>query len=381
MESAENREQSVSSKKISDDRLSKDKAIALLQNTIQQLEGIVKDIAAGDRDTSVLDSSLDTLVATTQKLSETVTDKAIAEVKSTVITPTPVTEKDDSSVVDAKIISATQPQADLASSDTPVARDRQVKTSSKPATESTRTVAVKSPRQKPRKNRSLLIGSIVGSIAILAIAIWQFFPLQPTAVISQNEPTTTEIETEVVADTIDTNTQDKDTTEVVAPDRQPEIVADTTTEANNSSIETAEDEETEIASIDIPADLTASGRIKKVKLETIEPKITLSPEQTLVAAIQSRVTEITADYAEDLVTSVEADFTNNSLVVKVNDLWYELDEARQDKTANEILKRSRRIDFQKLEVRDAENILVARSPVVGDRAIVTQRTDTKSNES
>ena len=103
-----------------------------------------------------------------------------------------------------------------------------------------------------------------------------------------------------------------------------------------------------------------------------KPKLKLNPEQSLIAAIQEQVTKITSEYADGLIISLQANFINSRLIIKASNDWYELDPERKQAVANEILGRSRKLDFKKLAITDPEGKLVARSPVVGQKVIVLQ---------
>jgi ABC-type molybdenum transport system ATPase subunit/photorepair protein PhrA len=52
---------------------------------------------------------------------------------------------------------------------------------------------------------------------------------------------------------------------------------------------------------------------------------------------------------------------------------YELSGDRQNKLADEMLKRAQELDFSKLEITDIQGTLLARSPVVGPNMIILQR--------
>jgi hypothetical protein len=103
------------------------------------------------------------------------------------------------------------------------------------------------------------------------------------------------------------------------------------------------------------------------------PKPNLTPEQSLVAAIQNQVAEITQQYGSGLIQSVEANFLQSRLIVKVSNEWYELPESEQDALADEILSRSGQLDFRKLEMTDLDGELLARSPVVGPNMVILKR--------
>ena len=105
------------------------------------------------------------------------------------------------------------------------------------------------------------------------------------------------------------------------------------------------------------------------------PKLERSPEQALIAAIQDATSEIATRYGDSaLVESIRADFRTSRLIVTVpRELWYGLGDRTQDRFAADLLQRSRRLDFSKLELQDSAGELLARSPVVGDRVVIFQR--------
>ncbi|WP_072620131.1 hypothetical protein [Spirulina major] len=103
------------------------------------------------------------------------------------------------------------------------------------------------------------------------------------------------------------------------------------------------------------------------------PPLRLTPEQRLIAAIQDQVAEITNQYAEGLIRSIQADFLSSRLVVTVGEAWYGLEARRQDQVANEVLVRSRRLDFSQVELLDENGDQVARNPIVGSEMVILQR--------
>jgi gas vesicle protein len=102
-----------------------------------------------------------------------------------------------------------------------------------------------------------------------------------------------------------------------------------------------------------------------------EPKLT--PEQSLIAAIQKEVTDLTHQYPEELIGRIEANFLGSRLTVTMGDEWYNLQVKQQDNLANTILERTQNLDFRKLELLDSQGTLIARSPVVGNQIIILQR--------
>lgn len=102
------------------------------------------------------------------------------------------------------------------------------------------------------------------------------------------------------------------------------------------------------------------------------PQLELTPEQSLIAAIENQVAEITDQYANGLIQSIQANFEGSRLIVIVTDSWDELNSQRQNQLADEIWHRAEELDFSKLEVTNSQGTLVARSPVVGNHMVVLQ---------
>jgi len=102
-----------------------------------------------------------------------------------------------------------------------------------------------------------------------------------------------------------------------------------------------------------------------------EPELT--PEQSLIAAIQEQLSEITTRYAEGLIASLEANFRDGRLIIAVTEEWFNLSPDRQDELSKEMLARSRLLDFTKLVLTTPDGKLLARSPVVGQKMVILQR--------
>jgi hypothetical protein len=124
--------------------------------------------------------------------------------------------------------------------------------------------------------------------------------------------------------------------------------------------------------IETPPELKAPSRPEPVEIAP-PPEPVLTPEQSLVAAIQDEVTSLTREYPQGLLHSVEADFLGSRLTITVAEKWYELSPGKQDKFANAVLQRSRKLDFRKLEIVNLQSNLLARNPVVGNNMVILQR--------
>ncbi|HEY9619182.1 MAG TPA: hypothetical protein V6C78_02380 [Crinalium sp.] len=108
---------------------------------------------------------------------------------------------------------------------------------------------------------------------------------------------------------------------------------------------------------------------------TPPPTLNLTPQQSLISAIQDQVAEVTDRYTEGLIQSIQANFRSSLLTVKLTANWYGLPQEQQDRLADDLLKRSREIDFRKLEITDPQGSLLGRSPVVGTRMVVLKRSE------
>ena len=129
-----------------------------------------------------------------------------------------------------------------------------------------------------------------------------------------------------------------------------------------------------LPSIKTPPQLEAPGKEQPIVISPAPvPSLELTPEQSLIAAIQSQVDQVTNQYAEGLIQSIEANFTGSRLIVQVGSDWYDLEDSRQSQLANEMLRRSQEVDFRKLELIDPQGTLLARSPVVGQEMVILQR--------
>lgn len=104
------------------------------------------------------------------------------------------------------------------------------------------------------------------------------------------------------------------------------------------------------------------------------PVVVLTPEQRLVASVQNRVAQITEQYAEGLIDTVEANFLASRLSIKLVEDWYELPASQQNRIANQMWTRSQDLDFTKLELLDTKGNLLARSPVIGEDMVILRRT-------
>ena len=348
MESAENQPRSSNQpEKIGE--LSKIKTIELLNDSIDRLEQTIKNISQDSAKLPSVDS-INSLVATTQKLADSLTP-----VPETVVTiPTPSVE----TIAPEPVVTIPTPV------ETTVQTSNRVET--KPKSSEPKSKIVQKRRQK--NLTAIILGVTAIATAIVAV-FWLWLPNQQ-ATTSSVEPIVSEPTTEIVTNLNDT----EPTVSVSEPLTEDNITVE---EVEDSSAETSDLlASEEIVETPIPQALESPAKAENLKIVEIEPEVVFTPEQTLVAALPKRISQAIKDYT-DFVEAIEVNLAQNRLVVEITDDWYSLDEVRQDKLAGKMLERSRQLDFDKLELKDSTGTLVARSPVIGDRIIILESSKDK----
>lgn len=127
-----------------------------------------------------------------------------------------------------------------------------------------------------------------------------------------------------------------------------------------------------------PPELTAPAPPVPVEIDSPPPEpipaptVELTPEQNLITSIEKQVAEITDQYADGLIKSIQAN-QGSRVTIKVGEDWYNLPTESQDKLAARMLKRSQELEFSNLEIADLQGKLLARSPVVGTEMVILRR--------
>jgi hypothetical protein len=101
------------------------------------------------------------------------------------------------------------------------------------------------------------------------------------------------------------------------------------------------------------------------------PKI--SPEQAFVEAIQSQLSDVTSQYPDDIIQTLNVDVARDLAIVRLNPVWYLIGDDRQNSVTDRMWLQARANHFGKLELQDANGTPIARSPVVGKHMIILQR--------
>ena len=121
-----------------------------------------------------------------------------------------------------------------------------------------------------------------------------------------------------------------------------------------------------------PPELVAPEPAQPIELNE-PPALPLTPEQSLIGAIQQEVKDLTIQYPDGLILAIAPNFLASQLTVTLSNDWYDLSPQRQDNFADTIWQRSHKLAFNKFKLLGPTGGLLARNPVVGDKVIVLER--------
>lgn len=102
-----------------------------------------------------------------------------------------------------------------------------------------------------------------------------------------------------------------------------------------------------------------------------------SPEQAFIEAIQSQLSDVTNQYSDDLIQTLNVEIDRNLLIVQLNPSWYQISDDQQDRLTDRMWLQAKANKFSKLEIQDAQGVSIGRSPVVGNHPIILQRRQVK----
>ncbi|MGK7882755.1 MAG: hypothetical protein AB4060_22035 [Crocosphaera sp.] len=295
------------------DEFSQEELISLLKNTITKLDIIVDEISDKNLTTLPKQESLNALIDSTEMIANSLK----TEEKETELPPEDLSEE---SIENEELDDLENWADDLTSTET--TETETIEETSKEVEEFDSTEQEDSDASSIRKNLSG--GKIAGIVGLLIVVILStsfvlFKPTLPNLEIFKSSPETTQ----------------------------------------NQVVET-------------PPQLEEPSLPEPIK-NAPSPQPKLTPEQSLIAAIQKEVTDLTNQYPDDLIGRIEANFIGSRLIVTVGDQWYNLTTEEQNSLGNNILERSQSLDFRKLDIVDNQGNLVARTPVVGKELIILKR--------
>ena len=99
----------------------------------------------------------------------------------------------------------------------------------------------------------------------------------------------------------------------------------------------------------------------------------ISPEQAFTEAIKSQLSNLTSQYPDDIVATLDIDIDRDRLIVQLNPSWYALETEQQNSLTDRMWLQAQTNHFTKLEIQDRQGVEIARSPVVGKHPIILQR--------
>ena len=334
--------------------LSKTETIALLNDSIDRLEKTIEKISQNST-TIPSANSVNDLLSIAQAL-----EKSIV-LQSQAADPTKIATGEGKSVPASN---------STASSRTPTENI---------ATASNRAVPGPTTKSKPKQDTPTTViraqkntGLIVIVVTAIAVAIVTLFWLWQPDLLKNLSGAGNSAATETVSQTslkepISPNDAVDNSREI--PDA---LTADNSELSFPDRIEPITEPVKDVVETVIPNELVAPGRAKELKITAIEPQLEFTPEQNLVAALEHKVVDLTQTYPEEYVASIEIDIPNDSLVVRVTDNWYDLEESRQNSLGERILQRSREFGFRQLKLKDSKGTLVARQPIIGNNIILVR---------
>lgn len=105
----------------------------------------------------------------------------------------------------------------------------------------------------------------------------------------------------------------------------------------------------------------------------LEVPSTPTPEQSLIADLETQLSGITRSYSVGLVDAVEVNLPHQALTIHLGESWYGLLATQQDSIAQAIYRQAQDLGLERLSLQDPEGLVVGRSPVVGSTVVVLQR--------
>jgi hypothetical protein len=104
-----------------------------------------------------------------------------------------------------------------------------------------------------------------------------------------------------------------------------------------------------------------------------KPVVKLTPNQKLLAKLQATTAPYGQPDADNLAQAVRPNKTTKTLEVTLTSAWSQLSPTQQDKLATDLFSQAQTLRFKTLELTDAQNTLLARSPIVGSDMVILTR--------
>ena len=119
-----------------------------------------------------------------------------------------------------------------------------------------------------------------------------------------------------------------------------------------------------------------SPPVKVITAAPIQPSPVASEPRSSgvdLAEIESQLSGAVANVDPGLIASVRSLSDNHQLQATLGATWFGLNAVAQDQVVQDLWKQSQSLKFDRFELRDDAGDLIARSPVVGSKAVVFKR--------
>ncbi len=122
-------------------------------------------------------------------------------------------------------------------------------------------------------------------------------------------------------------------------------------------------------------ELEVKETLPESPLEVEEKPVSLpeTPQPYLITRVKNQIVDVTKEFGEGLIKSVQPNFLGGLLKVKMSDIWYELSDIQQTELVNKLLQEAQNLDFTKLDILNNQDKTLARSSIRGEEMIILER--------
>jgi hypothetical protein len=121
------------------------------------------------------------------------------------------------------------------------------------------------------------------------------------------------------------------------------------------------------------APIVAAPVIPAPVIPAPKPVVKLTPNQKLLAKLQATTAPYGQPDDDNLAQAVRPNKATKTLEVTLTPAWSKLSSTQQDKLASDLFSQAQTLRFKTLELTDAQNTLLARSPIVGSDMVILTR--------
>ncbi|EFA72138.1 conserved hypothetical protein [Raphidiopsis brookii D9] len=184
----------------------------------------------------------------------------------------------------------------------------------------------------------------------------------------------------------DSTVDDKTETQLGQPPTDSTVEGKTEPQLGQPLTDSTVDDKTEAQLGQPPTDSTVEGKTETQLGQPptdsiLKSQAELIPQQEVTGFIEKQLKEITATniitkdkqrIEVEIVQSIKTNFRISEIVIKTTEAWYKLESSQKEKLAAKILKSCQEMDLIHVKILNAQNQLIARSPVVGTKMVFFQ---------